>query len=94
MKEIIYSIEEFKAKIDPAKPLHHSATRKRMDPHGIFHSIIFRIYGIDKNAGHIVIFETQTPTTAAELKEQHIEYQRLVEQYAKPLGSTEGAWQP
>ena len=94
MKEIIYSFEEFKAKVDAAKPLHHRAMRKSIDQHGIFYRIIFRIYGIDKNSGHILIFETQKRTSIAELEQHPQDYKTFVEKYAEPLGSTEGAWQP
>ena len=94
MKEIVYDIEEFKAKVDKAKPLHHYAMRKSIDQHGIFYRIIFRIYGIDKNNGHILIFETQKRTTIAEVEQHQKDYKAFVEKYAKPLGSTEGAWMP
>jgi hypothetical protein len=92
MKEVIHSIEEFKAKIDPSKPIHHCATRKSIDQHGIFQRITFRIYGVDKTSGHILIFQTQKTTAITELDEQTAYLQKLVEKFAKPLGSTEGAW--
>jgi hypothetical protein len=94
MKEIIYDIEEFKAKVDETKPLHHCAMRKSVDQHGIFYRIIFRIYGIDKNNGHVLIFETQKRTTVTELEQHPKDYQNFVEKFAKPLGSTEGMWIP
>ena len=94
MKEIVYDIKEFKAKVDQAKPLHHCAMRKSIDQHGIFYRIIFRIYGIDKASGHVLIFGVQKRTTIAELEQHQKDYQKLVEKYAKPLGSTEGAWTP
>jgi hypothetical protein len=94
MKEIIYDIEEFKAKVDKTKPLHHCAMRKSIDQHGVFYRIIFRIYGIDKNNGHILIFETQKRTSIAELEQHPQDYKAFVQKYAKPLGSTEGAWMP
>jgi hypothetical protein len=94
MKEIIRDIEEFKAKVDKAKPLHHCAIRRSTDKNGIFYHIIFRIYGIDKNNGHILIFETQKRTTFMELEQHPQDYKKFVEKYAKPLGSTEGAYVP
>lgn len=94
MKEILFNFNEFKERIDSAKPLHHCAMRKPIDKHGIFQRIVFRVYGIDKNNGHILIFETQKRTSIVELEQHPREYQKLVEQFAKPLGSTEGAWVP
>jgi len=94
MKEIVYDIKEFKAKVDEAKPVHHCAMRKSIDQQGVFYQIIFRIYGVDKNNGHVLIFEAQKRTTVAELEQHPKDYQKLVEEFAKPLGSTEGMWIP
>ena len=90
MKEIIRNFEEFKNRVDPSKPLHHQATRKTKD--GFFYILTFRIYGIDKNNSHILIFEDRKITTVTELEHHLQHYKTFVEKYAKPLGSTEGAW--
>ena len=92
MKEVIYDFEEFKAKVDKAKPIHHDAIRKSIDKQGIFYQIVFRIYGIDKNNGNIIIFEAIKRTTIMEEKKHPEDYKNFVEKYAKPLGSTEGMW--
>jgi hypothetical protein len=92
LKEVVYDIEEFKAKVDTTKPVHHCAMRKSVDKYGVFYRIIFRIYGIEKNSSHILIFEAQEPIAMPELKQQWKVYEKLREKYAKPLGSTEGAW--
>lgn len=90
MKEILYKFEEFKQRVDTSKPIHHAAKRKTRD--GFFCTLIFRLYGIDKNNGHIIIFETQVNSTLADMERHPSEYKRFVEKYAKPLGSTGGAW--
>jgi hypothetical protein len=90
MREILYKFEEFKQKVDTAKPIHHAAKRKTKD--GFFYKLIFRVYGIDKNNGHIIIFEVQANSTLADFERHPSEYRKFVEKYAKPLGSTEGAW--
>ena len=92
MREILYKFEEFKQRVNTAKPIHHAAKRKTRD--GFFYTLIFRIYGIDKNHGHVLIFETRKRTSIAELEQHPREYKAFVEKYAKPLGSTEGAWTP
>jgi len=92
MKEILYKYEEFKQRVDTTKPIHHAAKRKTRD--GFFYRLIFRVYGIDKNNGHILIFETQTNSTIADVEKHPNAYKRFVEKYAKPLGSTEGVWIP
>ncbi len=94
MKEVIYDFEEFKAKVDIAKPLHHCCMRKATDKRGFFYRLTFRVYGIDKNNGHVLIFERQKRTTIAELEEHPKDYKEFVDEYAKPLGSTEGEWIP
>ena len=57
MKEIIRNFEEFKARADLAKPLHHSGTI--IDRDGFIQRLVFRIYGLDKDNGYILIFELQ-----------------------------------
>jgi hypothetical protein len=90
MKEVIRNFEEFKAKVDLNKPLHHSAAIIAKE--GFIERLIFRVYGIDKERSNILIFEYQKPSPFADVDQLQNEYQRLVERYAKPLGSTEGAW--
>jgi len=90
LKEILHSYEEFKARIDSDKPIHHRAFRRIFD--GLFSRLVFRIYGVDKKSGGIVIFEAHRIFTTLDFEEQENAYRKLVEKYAKPLGSTEGAW--
>lgn len=91
-KEILHSYEEFKAKIDPEKPIHHRAFRQIFGE--VYCRLVFRIYALDKNSGGIVIFEAHSMCTTLDFEEQENAYRKLVEKYAKPLGSTEGAWIP
>jgi hypothetical protein len=102
-KEIVYSYDEFKAKVDQAKPVHHEGESKVLDKHGLVHRIWFRIYGIEKTFGHIVVFEfvRDINTMSKDFFEKWhgrqqeglmAIYNELVDQYAKPLGSTEGKW--
>jgi len=90
MREITRSFEEFKARADTTKPIHHSGAI--ITNGGFIQKLVFRIYGVDKNHGHILIYELQKPTPFADTGQIQKEYRRLVEKYAKPLGSTEGAW--
>ncbi|MCR8488938.1 MAG: hypothetical protein NDP23_05250 [Crenarchaeota archaeon] len=90
MREVIRNFEEFKERINRAKPMHHSGT---IIAKGDFiHRLVFRIYAIDKDNGHVIIYETQKASPFADAEQLQDEYRRLVEKYAKPLGSTEGAW--
>jgi hypothetical protein len=90
MKEVICNFEEFKAKVDLNKPLHHSAAIIAKE--GFIQRLIFRVYGIDKDRSNILIFEYQKPSPLADVDQLQSDYRRLVEKYAKQLGSTEGAW--
>lgn len=90
MKEVIYDFEEFKNAIDLQGPLHHVGERKCIDKQGIFYEIIFRIYGVSKKDGHIVIFEAMKRTTILEEKDHQKDYVAMVDKWAKPIHSTEG----
>jgi len=90
MKELIRNFEEFRAKVDLSKPIHHSAAVMARD--GFIQRLVFRIYGVDKQYGSILIFELQKASPFANIEQLQNEYRKLVEKYAKPLGSTEGAW--
>ncbi len=90
MREIIRSFEEFKGRVNLTKPIHHSAVI--MAKNGFVQKLVFRIYGVDKENGYIIIFELQKLSPFADVGQLQNEYHRLVEKYAKPLGSTEGAW--
>jgi len=92
MREVIRNYEEFKAKVNSAKPLHHSAAI--IVKEGFIQRLVFRIYGINKDNNHILIYEYQKASPYADVEQLQKEYRRLVEKYAKPLGSTEGAWFP
>jgi len=90
LKEILHSYEEFKARIDLDKPIHHRAFRRIFG--GLFCRLVFKVYGIDKNDGGIVVFEVHRLFMTLDFEELESVYRKLVEKYAKPLGSTEGAW--
>ena len=92
MREIIRNFEEFKAKADLTKPLHHSGLIMALN--SFMHRLVFRIYALDKNGSHIIVYEFQKATPFADVLQLQNEYHRLVEKFAKPLGSTEGAWIP
>ena len=97
MKEVVYDFEEFKAKVDSSKPIHHSCWHKAVDEYGIIHEVEFKVYGISKD-GNLLIFEFRDKVDLIKgdkkfgdkLKEV---YEKLVEKFAKPLGSTEGRWE-
>jgi len=63
MKEVVYSIEEFKAKADLTKGVHHHGMYECKDPHGIVHWLTFRIFGVSKNGNHVIIFEDKHKIT-------------------------------
>jgi len=94
MKEIIYDYNEFKSRLNPAKPIHHNGIRENTDKQGIFYRLRFRIYGLYKKDGHVLIFEAFKRTTLAEYENHKKDYDAFVEKFAKPLGSTEGEWIP
>ena len=89
MKEVVYDFEEFKAKVDSSKPIHHSCWHKALDEYGIIYEVEFKVYGISKD-GNLLIFEFRDKKFGEKLKDV---YQKLVEKFAKPLGSTEGRWE-
>ena len=107
MKEVVYGFEEFKAKVDSSKPIHHQAVRKALDSHGLIHKLTFKVYGVAKD-GHLIVFEcselldsldipkefckTHNAYKDLQIYAKHV-YEKLVEKYAKPLGSTEGRWE-
>lgn len=105
MKEVVYSFEEFLGKVDLSKPLHHQGVYECRDPCGIAYLLIFRIYGVSKGGGHIVIFEERHTLTVFNVPEAYSGggnalnfvkrwamdlYRSLVKKYALPLKSTEG----
>ena len=104
MIEVIFNYEEFKKKLDSNKPIHHECWNKPLDKHCILHELTFKIYGVSKE-GHLLIFETKErhnildiPFKTSNAIENtrrflHERYLKLVEQYANPLGSTEGRWE-
>ena len=104
MKEIVFDYKEFTQKIDTTQPIHHSCEGENADRHGIMYRLTFRIFAVAKK-GHIVIFEAtlNIDTLSNSFTEQYLEkhrvnrgkgirehYLKLVEKFAKPLGSTEG----
>lgn len=109
MKEVVYDFDEFKAKVDQNKAIHHHAVTKAIDRHGICHELVFRLFGVSKNDSHLVIFEHReildSLNIPKEFQKTHNAYQdlrvyakhvydQLVEKFAKPLNSTEGRWEP
>jgi hypothetical protein len=108
MREVIFDIEEFKAKVDNAKPLHHAAWRKPLDREGIFYELTFRIYGISKNGSHILVYEAKNRISTLDIPSEFhktnnafdnltlyvkAKYEEFEQIVAKPLGSTEGKWE-
>ena len=108
MKEVVYDFEEFKAKVDSAKPIHHSCYKRSHDSHGFIQELTFNVFGISRD-GHIIVFEhkefldalgipqefckTHNAYKDLQIYAKHV-YEKLVEKFAKPLGSTEGRWEP
>jgi hypothetical protein len=92
MREIIRNFEEFKAKADLTKPLHHSGLIMALN--NFMHRLVFRVYALDKSGSHVIVYEFQKASPLADVERLQNEYYRLVEKFAKPLGSTEGAWVP
>ena len=106
MKEVVYSYEEFKRKVDAAKAIHHHSVYECKDPDSIVHWLTFRMFGIAKRGGHILVFEEKRKLTVWDIPEKYGSgnvydrlnswlmdvYRELAEKYAKPLGSTEGEW--
>jgi hypothetical protein len=90
MREIVFNYEEYKRKVNSDKPIHHCGMRKPIDKHGLFFKLVFRIYGVNRETGNIIIYEN-LKTTFADHDSQKGLYQKFAEKYAKPLGSTEGA---
>jgi hypothetical protein len=92
MKEVVFDYEEFKAKVDMTKPLHHCCYSKCIDKRGIFYRLEFWITGIGKNGGHVVCYYAERRTTVAEKEADRKWYGEMVKRFAEPLGSTEGEW--
>lgn len=108
MKEILYNFDEFKAKVDLEKPLHHSAWRKPLDKDGIYYELTFRVYGVHKGFNHLLIFEWKERLSMLDIPDQYRKshnayddlnlwfqerYRELAEKYGKSMGSTEGRWE-
>ena len=95
MKEIVFDYEEFKRKVDVAKPIHHCVWRKCIDKqHGVFYRLTFRLFGLSSEGGHIIVWQIERRTTISSEDEKADRewYDRLVKKYCEPLGSTEGEW--
>jgi hypothetical protein len=91
MKEVVYDLDEFKEKVSYGQPIHHTGMRRTLDKRGMFHELIFRIYGVSRE-GHIIIYEQIVKSSITEEKEWKKMFYEFEEKYAKPLGSTEGEW--
>ncbi|MCS7114078.1 MAG: hypothetical protein N0A00_01500 [Candidatus Bathyarchaeota archaeon] len=92
MREIVFSFEEFKAKVDSSKPIHHCFYSKTLDNHGIFHRLEFWITGVSKDANRIIAFYAERRSTIGEREADQKWMDEMVERFAKPIGSTEGEW--
>jgi hypothetical protein len=92
MKEVVYDFSEFKAKVDLSRPVHHHGFKKCIDGQGIFFRLEFHLEEISKDGGHVVCYYAQKRTTIAESEQDMKWYNKMVDSYAKPLGSTEGEW--
>ena len=95
MREIVFDYEEFKRKVNVAKPIHHCAWSKCVDKeHGVFYRITFRLCGLSSEGGHIISWQAERRTTISDMDKKADEewYKALVKKYAEPLGSTEGEW--
>jgi len=107
--EFCYKYEDFKERVDLGKPLHHDFWREPLDKEGIFHQLVFRIYGISKNGNHIVVYETRMNISILDVPKEynktHNAYEnmrlwvkdlseKLSKEKAEPLGSTLGRWEP
>jgi hypothetical protein len=108
MMEFCYKLEDFKNRVDLSKPLHHDFWREPLDKEGIFHQLIFRIYGIAKD-NHIIVYETRLNVSTLDIpKEYHKTNnaydnlrlwvkdlsEKISKEKAEPLGSTPGRWEP
>lgn len=97
MREVVFDYAEFKEKVDLGKPIHHCAYSRCIDrQHGVFYRITFQIMGISKNGNHVVMWIAERRTTISERdrNEDKNWYDKLVKDFALPLGSTEGEWKP
>lgn len=95
VREVVFDYEEFKAKVDSAKPLHHCVYSKCIDKgHGVFYRLEFWLTGVSKSGGHVVCWYAERCTTIAERAEDRKWYEEMVKKFAEPLGSTEGEWKP
>jgi hypothetical protein len=105
MMEVVYNYDEFKSGVDVSKPVHHDAWRDSKDEHGIFHELTFRIYGISKSGGHVLVYEAKatvsTLNVSDEFRKSNNAYDNLrlwvkdifdclAKEKAEPLGSTPG----
>jgi hypothetical protein len=55
MKEFVYDFREFKEKVSTVDPIHHSCTGSFIDREGLIYELTFRIYGVSKQGGHIIL---------------------------------------
>ena len=94
MIEVVYRFEEFRQKLNMDMPVHHVGIYVPVDKLGLYHKLTFRVYGIS-HKGHIIVFEAKEVFEAVgkEVSEKGSQiFQKFVQQYAEPLGSTEGKW--
>jgi hypothetical protein len=109
MMEVVYTYEDFKARVDLDKPIHHDAWRDPLDREGILYEFTFRIYGISKNGNHVLAYETKARLSVLDIPKQYQKtnsehenlnlwikdlFDSMVKATAEPLGSTPGRWQP
>ena len=99
MREVVYDYKEFCKKVDIDKPIHHYFLHKSLDQYGCIREIKIVIFGLSKKHGHILKFETverfDGVCSNKELNERmKAIIMKFVDNFAVPLGSTEGRFEP
>jgi hypothetical protein len=87
--EVLLDSDEFKAKLDPDKPLHYRDWFDIGGPHSTRLHFKFRLYGMSRD-GHVLVFERRFDESFVNAGEGQRRLNDLVEQFAKPLGATPG----
>jgi hypothetical protein len=94
LKERVFDIEEFKAKVDRSKPIHYASYEKCIDSkHGMFYRVWFTMTGIAKE-GHLIEYYVETTRSIGsdDIKRTNEWINKLIHEHAVPLGATPGEW--